>query len=115
MAGKLTTHALDTERGCAGAGMRVELRRLAPGPENLCALTLDSSGRATLLDGPALRPGTYELLFSVGDYQRAHGAVAAEPPFLDLVPIRFGIADADAHYHVPLVLSRYGYTTYRGG
>ena len=115
MAGRLPTHVLDTELGRAGAGMRVELHRRAPEPERLLALALDGEGRATLLDGPAMRIGIYELVFFVGDYHRARGTLAAEPPFLDEVPIRFGISDPEAHYHVPLVLSRFGYTTYRGG
>jgi 5-hydroxyisourate hydrolase len=62
-----------------------------------------------------MRIGIYELVFFVGDYRRARDTLAVEPPFLDEVPIRFGISDPEAHYHVPLVLSRFGYTTYRGG
>jgi len=113
LAGKLTTHVLDTELGHAGAGMRIELFRRAPTPERLLSAALDRDGRATLLEGAALRPGIYEIVFHVGAYHREHGASAAAP-FLDEVPVRFRIVDAEAHYHVPLVMSRYGYTTYRG-
>jgi len=116
MAGKLTTHALDTELGRPGAGMQAELRRLDPAAEKpLASLRLDENGRAVLLEGSSLVAGTYELVFFLGDYLRARGAVAAEPPFLDHVPIRFGVADPGAHYHVPFVFGRHGYTTYRGG
>jgi 5-hydroxyisourate hydrolase len=114
LAGKLTTHVLDTELGRAGAGMRVEVYRCEPAPEKLLSLVLDGDGRGTLLEGAALRKGVYELVFFVGDYHRERGA-AVETPFLDAVPVRFGIADPNAQYHVPLVLSRHGYTTYRGG
>jgi 5-hydroxyisourate hydrolase len=112
LAGKLTTHVLDTEIGRTGAGMQVALYRRDPAPEELLSITLDGDGRGVLFEG-ALRPGLYELVFRVGDYHRRRGA-AVEAAFLDDVPVRFRIADPDAHYHVPLVLSRYGYTTYRG-
>jgi 5-hydroxyisourate hydrolase len=98
----LTTHVLDTARGCGAASMQVELRR---GGEVLARVTLDDSGRATL--GEALEVGGYELLFHAGDYQGAG--------FFDIIPIRFNGADANAHYHVPLILSPFGYSTYRGG
>jgi 5-hydroxyisourate hydrolase len=116
MAGTLTTHALDTELGRPGAGMQVELRRLEPAAEKpLASLRLDENGRAILIEDAALIAGTYELVFFLGDYLRARGVVATEPPFLDRVPVRFGVADGGAHYHVPLVFGRHGYTTYRGG
>lgn len=114
MAGRLTTHVLDTERGSAGGGMRIELARLTP-PRFDVALALDQHGRATLLEGADMAAGSYELVFHVAEYYRGRGAILPDPPFLDRVPIRFGIADPDSHYHVPLVVSRFGYTTYRGG
>jgi 5-hydroxyisourate hydrolase len=98
----LTTHVLDTARGCGAASMQVELRR---GGEMLASVTLDDGGRATLLQ--ALEVGGYELLFHAGDYQGAE--------FFDIIPIRFYVGDANAHYHVPLILSPFGYSTYRGG
>jgi 5-hydroxyisourate hydrolase len=103
MAGKLTTHVLDTALGVGAAEMRVEWRRL------------DAGGRATLIPGPELIPGTYEIVFFVGDYHRLLALLPNDAPFLDEVPVRFGIADADSHYHVPLVVSPFGYSTYRGG
>jgi 5-hydroxyisourate hydrolase len=98
----LTTHVLDTVRGCGAASMRVELRR---GGEVLASVTLDAGGRGSLLE--MLEVGGYELLFHAGDYQGAG--------FFDVIPIRFYVADANAHYHVPLILSPFGYSTYRGG
>jgi 5-hydroxyisourate hydrolase len=112
MAGKLTTHVLDTELGQPAVGMKVELLRRQPDPAKVASLELDASGRATLLD--ELKTGVYELVFFVGDYHRKGGAPFAEPPFLDEVPVRFGISDASAHHHVPLVMARHSYTTYRG-
>jgi 5-hydroxyisourate hydrolase len=76
---------------------------------------LDAGGRATLIPGPELIPGTYEIVFFVGDYHRLLALLPNDAPFLDEVPVRFGIADADSHYHVPLVVSPFGYSTYRGG
>jgi 5-hydroxyisourate hydrolase len=115
--GKLTTHVLDTAHGCPAAGMRVALSRLdGDRVTTIATLVLDADGRAggPLLQGDALRPGRYRLVFSVADYFRARGTVLADPPFLGDVPLDFGIAEPDAHYHVPLLVSPFGYTTYRG-
>ena len=91
--------------------------RLADGSrEHLGTTVTNSDGRcdAPILKGDALTPGEYELVFHAGDYLRAQGVEAAEPRFLDVIPLRFGVADASQHYHVPLLLSPYGYSTYRG-
>jgi 5-hydroxyisourate hydrolase len=98
----LTTHVLDTAKGCGAAGMQVQLRR---GDEVLASVVLDDGGRGTLLE--ILETGGYELLFQAGDYQGAG--------FFDIIPIRFYVVDAGVHYHVPLILSPFGYSTYRGG
>ncbi len=108
--GRLTTHVLDTARGKPGAGIPVELYRLENGTDTLIAkATTNRDGRtdAPLLEGTSLRSGTYQLVFRIGAYFAGEG-------FLDVVPIRFKIADAAAHYHVPLLCSPWGYTTYRG-
>ena len=114
MAGFLTTHVLDTARGCPAAGLRIVLRD-ASGAVLAEAVT-NADGRS---DTPILPPdrfaaGQYELTFHAGAYLRASGQAGAAPLFLDEVPIRFGISDAAAHYHVPLLLSPFGYSTYRG-
>jgi len=105
--GRLTTHVLDTARGCPASFMRVDL---CAGDER-ATVTLDAGGRAVLLEGEFFRPGDYEILFHAGDYQLHYGAAA----FFNIIPIRFTITDAGQHYHIPLVLSPYGYSTYRGG
>lgn len=115
--GRLTTHVLDTATGRPAAGLRLELYRLEPAGRELVATALtDEDGRvnAPLLAGEALRGGRYEIVFQVGDYLRRQGLALAEPLFLDEVPMRFGIADPAAHYHVPLLLAPFGYSTYRG-
>jgi 5-hydroxyisourate hydrolase len=115
--GKLTTHVLDTANGCPAAGMAVALYRLDDGAPTLVKrIVLNHDGRADspLLDGAAFVPGTYRLLFDVAAYFRARGAVLDEPPFLDRVPLDFGLATAGAHYHVPLLASPFAYSTYRG-
>jgi 5-hydroxyisourate hydrolase len=111
--GKLTTHVLDLAAGRPAQGVRVVLRR-AEGDAVAEAVT-NGDGRldAPLLEGAAMERGTYEILFHAGDYRRAGGATD-ETPFLDVIPIRFGIDDPQAHYHVPLLLSPFGYSTYRG-
>ncbi len=117
--GQLTTHVLDTARGCPAAGLRIALFRIAEAgavPEKLLEAVTNDDGRC---DGPLLADaefstGRYELVFAAGDYLRASGAAVGDPAFLDDIVIRFGIADADSHYHVPLLLSAYGYSTYRG-
>jgi 5-hydroxyisourate hydrolase len=115
--GKLTTHVLDTANGCPAAGMAVRLYRLeAGGPMLLKSLTLNDDGRADapLLDGASFVPGRYRLVFGVAAYFRARGDVLAEPPFLDEVPLDFGLATVGQHYHVPLLASAWAYSTYRG-
>ena len=115
--GRLTTHVLDTTLGKPGDGIRVELYRLdGDGREKICETSTNDDGRcdAPLLDGEDFVTGVYELLFHAGDYFERSGQVLPNPRFLDIVPIRFGIADADGHYHVPLLISPYSFSTYRG-
>ena len=115
--GKLTTHVLDTAHGCPAAGMRVRFTRLENGSAHeIRALTLNADGRADapLLEGGEHRPGRYRLVFSVAAYFVAKGVALPDPPFLDDVTIDFGIAAADQHYHVPLLVSPWSYSTYRG-
>jgi len=115
--GKLTTHVLDTMNGCPAAGMRVRLYAMAGGNATLLKeLTLNHDGRADapLLEGAALLPGAYRLVFEVAAYFRGRGIALPEPPFLDAVPLDFGLADTAAHYHVPLLASPWAYSTYRG-
>jgi 5-hydroxyisourate hydrolase len=116
-AGKLTTHVLDTASGRPAAGVRIELFRLTgAGRDKLADVATNPDGRcaAPLLAGEAMQPGTYELIFHVATYFRDADVTLTKPPFLDQVPIRFGIAEAGAHTHVPLLISPYGYSTYRG-
>lgn len=114
--GKLTTHVLDTARGRPGAGIALRLYRLGPERRLLAEAATNNDGRCDrpLLEGADFLPGTYELLFLAGDYFRAQGLTLADPPFLDEIVIRFGIAETDQHYHVPLLLSPFAYSTYRG-
>ena len=115
-AGYLTTHVLDTARGLPAAGLAITLYRIdGDSRTKLAEVVTNDDGRT---DGPILptagfAPGQYELVFHAGDYLRAQNADLAEPLFLDLIPIRFGLSE-DAHYHVPLLLSPFGYSTYRG-
>ena len=113
--GRLTTHVLDTALGRPAAGLTIELYRLGGGEERLAVATTNADGRIErpILDGDAFRAGVYELRFHAGAYLKA-GNRLPDPPFLDIVPIRFGIASPEEHYHVPLLLSPYGYSTYRG-
>jgi 5-hydroxyisourate hydrolase len=98
--------------------MAIDLVRITAtgGRELLARVRTNADGRTSepLLVGEQVRPGVYELCFETGAYWRGLGTATAEPPFLDLVPIRFGIADPDAHYHVPLLCSPWSYSTYRG-
>lgn len=115
--GRLTTHILDTASGSPAAGVPIELFSLAGDDRRrIAGASTNDDGRVDgpLLEGEAFRTGVYELLFHVGDYLRARGAELPSPAFLDVVPIRFGIASPDEHYHVPLLISPYGYSTYRG-
>jgi len=115
--GRLTTHVLDTAQGRPAAAMRVELARLdGTSYVTLCRAVTNADGRcdAPLLQGAALVPGRYRLSFDAGAYFAAQGVALPDPPFLDRVHVDFGIADADAHYHVPLLVSPWSYSTYRG-
>ena len=115
--GRLTTHVLDTASGDPAAGLRLELFRLSvDSRDRLCEAVTNADGRcdAPLLEGSAFRPGAYEIVFHAGDYFDARGVALPSPKFLADVPVRFGISDKDAHYHVPLLLSPFGYSTYRG-
>lgn len=112
--GKLTTHVLDTAHGCPGKNIAVRL--FAADGTLVTETVTNDDGRcdAPLLSGETMKAGTYRLEFSAGDYYRARGTELADPAFLDVVTISFGIADTGAHYHVPLLVSPYGYSTYRG-
>lgn len=115
MAGRLTTHVLDTARGKPAAGVRIVLFRLeGDGRRQVAETVTNADGRT---DAPMLSPleaGHYELVFRAGDYLRATGQAGEGVLFLNEIPIRFGIADAGAHYHVPLLISPFAYSTYRG-
>ena len=114
---RLSTHVLDTARGLPAAGIDVELHALR-GSERvrLAAAVTNADGRtdAPLIAGDRVEPGVYELTYHAGAYFRRSGVAVTAPPFLDEIVIRFGIADSAGNYHVPLLLSPYGYSTYRG-
>jgi len=114
----LSTHVLDTMHGCPAGGMQVTLYTTADGQAQLVRrFTLDGNGRnpeGLLYDHSSLKAGTYRLSFDVKGYFRSRGVVLPEPAFLDLVSIDFGVADATQHYHVPLLVSPWSYSTYRG-
>ena len=115
--GFLTTHVLDTAHGTPAEGLRIELFRVADGRRDLIVETLpNDDGRwdEPLLPADAFAAGVYQLEFHAGDYFRAKGVALDDPAFLDVVPIRFGISQTDDHYHVPLLVSPYSYSTYRG-
>ena len=115
--GRLTTHVLDTAHGRPGAGMRVRLyRRRGADYALVKEVTTNGDGRCDvpLLEADAFTSGAYRLVFSAGSYFAALGVRAPEPPFVDEVTLDFGVADAAAHYHVPLLVSPYSYSTYRG-
>ena len=117
MPGKLTTHVLDTAHGCPAAGMLIELWSLSDDKRRLVkTVRTNADGRAdqALLAADEMKEGHFELVFSVGDYFA--GKISSQPDvlFLDRVPVRFGIADSDASYHVPLLVSPWAYSTYRG-
>jgi len=115
--GHLSTHVLDTMNGCPAAGMAVRLERLhGARAETLRTFTTNADGRA---DAPLLEParmaaGRYRLHFSVAPYFRSRGVALPDPPFIDEVQLDFGIADANGRYHVPLLVSPWSYSTYRG-
>lgn len=116
MAGYLTTHVLDTARGVPAGGLRIELHRLhGPRREKVAEAVTDEDGRTEvpILSKEAFETGVYELTFHCGDYLAEAGVASGDPRFLDVVPLRFGMAE-DTHYHVPLLLSPFGYSTYRG-
>ena len=116
--GHLSTHVLDTMNGCPAAGMRVTLQRWnGSGYDTLKDITLNHDGRndgGPLLDATSMAAGRYRLIFAVAAYFRARGVELPEPPFVDEVPLDFGMADAAGHYHVPLLVSPWAYSTYRG-
>lgn len=116
--GHLSTHVLDTMNGCPAAGMAVVLSRRAEGgrDETIRSFALNGDGRADgpLLEGTALEPGRYRLAFAVAPYFRGRGVELPEPPFIDTVNLDFGIADRNGRYHVPLLVTPWGYSTYRG-
>jgi len=116
--GHLSTHVLDTMHGCPAAGMRARLLRVNGGDAHLLArFELNADGRhagGPLLDAQAMAAGRYRLVFEVAAYFRARGVALPEPPFIDEVQLDFGIADAAGHYHVPLLVSPWSYSTYRG-
>ncbi len=116
MAGKLTTHILDTAHGRPAAGVTVEVWRIEAEARHRIRITqTNGDGRTDepLLAGESFQVGTYELSFAIGSYF-ANSPDLPQPPFLDIVPIRFGIADPEGHYHVPLLVSPWSYSTYRG-
>ena len=115
--GFLTTHVLDTARGLPATGLQISLYRIDNDTRvHLTTMTTNTDGRteSPILGKEAFDIGGYELVFHAGPYLKTHHQELAAPLFLDDVPIRFGIADVNAHYHVPLLLSPYGYSTYRG-
>lgn len=114
----LTTHVLDTTTGKPAEGLVIELYRIEGSTRTTVkSVRTNADGRVDggpILIGETFVAGTYELVFHAGDYLRAQGITLTEPAFLDVIPIRFGISDITAHYHVPLLISPYGYSTYRG-
>lgn len=116
MSGYLTTHVLDTARGCPAEGLRIDLFRLDGEARHLLkSLVTNADGRTDeqILPDSHFETGTYELVFHAGAYLDAVGIAEETPRFLDVIPIRFGMSEA-SHYHVPLLLSPFGYSTYRG-
>lgn len=115
--GRLTTHVLDTSRGVPAAGVKITLYRISgQSHRKLLEVHTNADGRvdAPLLAGEALTAGRYELVFAAGDYLRATGQAGDGVLFLDEIPIRFGVKEPGAHYHVPLLISPFAYSTYRG-
>lgn len=115
--GRLTTHVLDTARGKPAAGVKIALYRVTGNSHRKIAETVtNDDGRtdAPMLTGEDFTQGSYELVFFAGDYLRATGQASGDVLFLDQIPIRFGVPDAGQHYHVPLLISPFAYSTYRG-
>jgi 5-hydroxyisourate hydrolase len=116
--GRLSTHILDTVRGKPAADVAIDLDVLEAGGSwrHLTQARTNADGRTDqpLLSGEAFKTGAYMLTFHMGAYFKAHGFAVADPLFLDLIPVRFSIADADGHYHVPLLATPWSYSTYRG-
>ncbi|KIN75225.1 5-hydroxyisourate hydrolase [Sulfitobacter noctilucae] len=115
--GYLTTHVLDTARGMPAADLKITLYRIEGETRTkLAEMRTNADGRtdSPILPADAFHTGTYELVFEAGAYLDANGTSAEDPRFLDVIPLRFGISDSQAHYHVPLLLSPFGYSTYRG-
>lgn len=116
MTGYLTTHVLDTARGCPAEGMKIELFRIDGNERSLLkTLATNNDGRTDeqILPAAEFATGEYELVFHAGAYLDASGTPPEDPRFLDVIPIRFGMSE-QSHYHVPLLLSPFGYSTYRG-
>ena len=116
MSGRLSTHVLDTASGRPAAGVRVDLFRVTGDIALIGSTVTNADGRtdAPLLSGVPLRVGRYELRLHIGDYYARSGVSLPKPAFLDVVPIRFGIAEPEGHYHVPLLVTPWSYSTYRG-
>jgi 5-hydroxyisourate hydrolase len=114
--GQLTTHVLDIALGQPAAGLKIELYRIESGRTHLATTITNEDGRcqAPMLSGDTYLSGAYELVFLVGDYLAARHPVHRSRPFLDRVPVQFQIDASQDHYHVPLLLSPFGYSTYRG-
>lgn len=116
--GRLSTHVLDTYAGCPAQGLSIELRELSDddAPRLIARVATNADGRtdAPLIAGRPVPIGRYELLFAVGNYFAGRGVPLPDPPFLDVVPVRFAVAEAEGHYHVPLLVSPWSYATYRG-
>ncbi|HXN35510.1 MAG TPA: hydroxyisourate hydrolase [Opitutaceae bacterium] len=116
MHGKLSTHVLDLSAGRPAAGLRIELRRVAPGPALLKTAVTNLEGRtdAPLLGPEEMASGTYQMEFHVGEYFASKGVTHGKAPFLDIVPVRFSISDSSASHHIPLLVTPWAYSTYRG-
>lgn len=114
--GRLTTHVLDTALGLPAKGLKIELWSAGETPQHISSHETNDDGRVdgAILEGEAFKTGTYELRFHAGDYLKTTGTQLPDPLFLDVIPIRFGMAEQDGHYHVPLLLSPFSYSTYRG-
>ncbi len=114
--GRLTTHVLDTAQGCPASGVAVALYRISPERQLVCESQTNADGRldAPILENDSFTRGKYELVFRVGEYFRQYQPDLPDPAFVDEVVLRFGIADDEQHYHVPLLVSPWSYSTYRG-